>query len=237
MTGAWTRETPAPGLVVWQPARGFRYALDPFLLGGWILEGGWPADVVDLGTGSGILALLLARRGIPATGWDVRPEWIEMARRSAVDSGLSVRFLQGDMRRLPPGHHDLAVMNPPYWPLGRGPTSPDALKAAARMEGNGTLDELVHAATRQAPRVGLVLRAGRGGEARRSLGTAGFGVVRSCTVDDALVLLDARAGVQDRPEEATRVPTREGGVWSGAVRSWYERLGAPLTDPQPGPRG
>ena len=35
-----TREVPGPGLAVWQPARGFRYAADAFWLAGFALEGG-----------------------------------------------------------------------------------------------------------------------------------------------------------------------------------------------------
>ena len=91
-------DEPAPGLKVWQPRRGFRYGLDSILLAGWALEGGRPKRFLDVGTGSGIVALLLARLGIPGVGIDVRSDWIDLARRSAEDSGLdNVSFVPGDV--------------------------------------------------------------------------------------------------------------------------------------------
>jgi len=119
---ALTRDTPRPGVVVYQPARGFRYAMDPILLAGWALEGGRPGSFLDAGTGSGIVALLLAAQGIPGVGVDVLPLWIELARRSAAESATpQLRFELGDLREMALPAVDLAVCNPPYQPRGAGP--------------------------------------------------------------------------------------------------------------------
>ncbi|MFH1467484.1 MAG: methyltransferase domain-containing protein, partial [Pseudomonadota bacterium] len=152
-----TRDQPAPGLVVYQPRRGFRYAMDPFLLAAWSLEGGSPVHAVDLGCGSGIMALLLARLGVQVQGFDVRPEWVALARRSAADSGLSVAFELADVRALDRPPADLALLNPPYLAAGRGHPSPDPWKAAARTELNGTLAELIAAGARLGARLCVVL--------------------------------------------------------------------------------
>lgn len=222
-----TREEPAPGVVIYQPRRGFRYAMDPFLLCAWALEGGRPASVVDLGTGSGIMALLMARQGIPARGFDVRPEWVELAARSARESGLEVGFELADVRGLGELGVDLCLLNPPYLLAGQGRPSPDPWKAAARTELNGTLAELVAAGSRVAGRLCLVLRADRADEALRHLVAAGLAPRRRCDIDRSLVLLEGRLepGALEHERIAMRGPD---GTWSPRVRHWYESLGARL---------
>ncbi|MBN1336949.1 MAG: methyltransferase domain-containing protein [Deltaproteobacteria bacterium] len=226
---ALTRETPAPGLVIWQPARGFRYALEPFLLCGWALEGGWPRTAGDLGTGCGVAALLLARLGVRCSGWDVSEDWIRLARRSAEDSVLNVAFDVRDVRTLPLADLDLALCNPPYLPAGRGPGSPDPWRDAARTERHGTLDELAAAAVRTGRRACLVVPRSRAREAEHALERADAPVRRRCEVDSSLVLLEGRRhdpGPVAAEIAATR--TREG--WSPRVRAWYALLGARLSD-------
>jgi tRNA1Val (adenine37-N6)-methyltransferase len=225
-----TREQPAPGLVVYQPRRGFRYAMDPFLLSAWSLEGGRPRTVVDIGTGSGIMALLLARLGVAVQGFDVRPEWIELASRSARESGLDVSFTCVDVRTLPPSNPpaDLAVINPPYLRSGQGRPSPDPWKAAARTELNGGLEELLRAGALLAERLCLVLRADRGDEAELALAAVGLHPRRRCDIDTSLVLLEGRPepGALRRERVCMRNPD---GAWAPRVRGWYASLGARLS--------
>jgi SAM-dependent methyltransferase len=57
--------------------------------------------VLDLGCGTGELALALARRGHQVTGIDISPVAIEAARAKAAAEGLTVRFEVGDATRLP----------------------------------------------------------------------------------------------------------------------------------------
>jgi tRNA1Val (adenine37-N6)-methyltransferase len=223
-----SREQPAPGLVVYQPRKGFRYAMDPFLLCAWALEGGRPDAVVDLGTGSGIMALLMARLGLPARGFDVRPEWVELARRSAAESGLPVRVEQADVRGLTDPEVGLALMNPPYLRTGQGRPSPDPWKAAARTELNGGLTELVAAGVRLGRRLCLVVRADRAQDALAALDAAGAFPLRRCDIDRSLVLLEGGREPGELIRE--RVAMRgEDGSWSPRVRSWYRSLGARLT--------
>ena len=223
-----SRETPAPGLVVYQPRRGFRYAMDPFLLCGWALEGGRPSSVLDLGTGSGIMALLMARLGAEARGVDVRPEWVELATRSARESGLGASFELADVRELDGLTADLALMNPPYLRAGQGAPSPDPWKAAARTELNGGLSELVAAAARNAARLCLVLRADRGDEAVDAIRGAGLHPRRRCDIDSSLVLIEGgnEVGAWARERVTMRGPD---GTWSPRVRGWYAAVGARLS--------
>jgi len=61
---------------------------------------------LDLGCGTGELALALARRGLDVTGVDISPVAIDLARAKAAEAGLAVRFEVGDATNLPPAEFD-----------------------------------------------------------------------------------------------------------------------------------
>jgi release factor glutamine methyltransferase len=83
-----------------------------------------PADgrpvVVDVGTGTGAVALAIAheRPGAHVFATDVSPEAVALARENARQLSLAVTVLDGDLLApLPPelaGQVDLVVSNPPY---------------------------------------------------------------------------------------------------------------------------
>jgi len=73
--------------------------------------------IVDLGTGSGIVAIVLARQCPSAvvTAVDVSPAALSIARSNAERHGVPVRFLEGDWYSPLGGERfDLIVSNPPY---------------------------------------------------------------------------------------------------------------------------
>lgn len=110
--------------------------------------------VCDLGSGTGLLGLLLLqrRRELTVTGVELRPEAAELARRAAAENGLEDRltFRQGDLRAvrelLPSGQFDLAVCNPPYYPAGGGALPEGTARQTARSETDCTLEEACRAA-------------------------------------------------------------------------------------------
>ena len=103
--------------------------------------------VCDLGTGSGALLLLLARRtpDLRLAGVEADPLAARTARDNLAANGLPGELVLGDWREapLPAGVFDLVVSNPPYFPpsSGRG-------NDPARMELHGGLEELCAAAGR-----------------------------------------------------------------------------------------
>ena len=72
------------------------------------LESG--ANILDVPCGHGRIANRLARRGCHVTGVDRTPQFLELARRDAEAMGVSVDYVQGDMRDLPwSGQFDAVV--------------------------------------------------------------------------------------------------------------------------------
>ena len=57
--------------------------------------------LLDVGCGSGQLALIAARAGAVVTGCDIATNWVEMARSRAAAEGLEVSFDEGDAESLP----------------------------------------------------------------------------------------------------------------------------------------
>ena len=70
--------------------------------------------VLDIGTGSGAIALAIAgeRAGARVTGIDSSPDAIDVARSNAARLGIEVEFLIADL--VVGGPYDLVVSNPPY---------------------------------------------------------------------------------------------------------------------------
>ena len=111
--------------------------------------------VLDLGSGTGLLSLLLLQRQreLTATGLELLPEAVALAERAAAENGLTDRlfFRQGDLRRreaLPAGQFDLVVCNPPYYPAVGGALAGETARRTARAEVSCTLEDVCQAARR-----------------------------------------------------------------------------------------
>lgn len=77
------------------------------------------AEVLDLGTGTGALAIAAARRGARVTAVDVSWRAVLCARLNTRLAGLPVRVLRGDLLAPTGGRsYDLILSNPPYVPAG-----------------------------------------------------------------------------------------------------------------------
>ena len=105
--------------------------------------------VCDLGTGSGALLLLLARRseGLSLTGVELDPLSAQTARENLAFNRLPGEIVTGDLRTAPlsAGGFDLVITNPPYFPMGGGKSG-----GPARSEIACSLEELCAAAGRLA---------------------------------------------------------------------------------------
>lgn len=158
-------------LIVFQEKNGYRFSIDALLLAGLTRVKG-AERIVDLGTGSGVVLLILAFRGTTATlvGVEIQPELAELARRNVLENGFAevVRIVEMDYRRMSgafePGSFDLAVANPPYRRLDSGRINPGAQRAVARHELRGSIADVFAAAAfllRQGGRLAVIYPATR----------------------------------------------------------------------------
>jgi len=140
-------------LCVLQKEKGYRFSIDALLLAHFIhLKGG--DHVLDLGTGSGIIPMILAKRWSCGriAALEIQEGLVSMAGRSAVLNRLADRIevIQGDIRRidtlLASGSFDAVSFNPPYRRMDSGRRNPDMQKAIARHELKATLDDFLQAA-------------------------------------------------------------------------------------------
>jgi methylase of polypeptide subunit release factors len=75
---------------------------------------GWRA--FDLGTGTGVLAILLARAGARVLATDIDPRAVACARENAARFGVGSRVDAVEADLFPPGRARLIVANPPWIP-------------------------------------------------------------------------------------------------------------------------
>ncbi|WP_457679569.1 tRNA1(Val) (adenine(37)-N6)-methyltransferase [Thermovibrio sp.] len=138
----------------YQFKKGFRFGTDTFLLADFVKVKG-REKVVDLGTGCGVIPLLLLLKypRLKAVGVDVLRENVELAVKNASLNGVLDRF-QGvclnvkDVKTaFKASSFDVVISNPPFIELGRGSISSGSLKAVARQEIKGKLEDFIRAAS------------------------------------------------------------------------------------------
>lgn len=186
MSGAVTEDALLGGrLRLRQPADGFRAAIDPILLAAAVPAA--PGQrVLELGTGTGVAALCLARRvpGARVVGLELQPALARLAAENARINGLdpAVSVVAGDVAA-PPfrlGGFDHVMANPPYLERGSGTLPPDAARALAVGEGPADLGRWLAAAldlVRPRGTLTLVHRADRMGDLLRLLAGRAGGIV------------------------------------------------------------
>lgn len=136
-----------------QAKKGYRYSLDPFLLVNFVRKNRY-SRIVDLGTGCGIILLLLATMSDAdeLIGIELQMDLAERAQRNVALNSLQgrVRIQQGDIRFIEPlwtaSCADLVVCNPPYRSANSGRIAPDDERAMARHELAGGLSDFISAA-------------------------------------------------------------------------------------------
>lgn len=143
------------GYQIIQKQNGFCFGMDAVLLSGFAqVKPGERA--VDLGTGTGIIPILLEAKydGIHYTGLEIQEEVADMARRSVVLNHLEnkVSIVTGDIkeasRLFGAASFDVVTSNPPYMNDAHGLKNPDLPKAIARHEVLCSLNDVTREAAR-----------------------------------------------------------------------------------------
>jgi len=131
---------------LFQRKKGYRFSVDAPLLADFIRTKG-SDEILEIGTGSGIIPLLLGRRPFRRiTAVEVQPGLAALARRNVALNGLEDRIgvVRADYREYEPGRRfDLVFSNPPYIPRAGGFLSRVTEKSVARHELRGGLGDLM----------------------------------------------------------------------------------------------
>lgn len=138
------------GYKIIQHKEKFCFGMDAVLLSGFanVKKG---EKVLDLGTGTGIIPILLEAKteGMHFTGLEIQEESADMATRSVILNGLSekVSIVTGDIKEagkiFGKGTFDVVTTNPPYMNDMHGIKNPDMPKAIARHEVLCTLEDVI----------------------------------------------------------------------------------------------
>ncbi len=138
-----------------QKKQGLTFGTDAYLLAAFIRPSP-RSRAIDLGSGTGIIPLLLLARGKIAnvTAVEVQPEFVELISRNAALNGFGgrIRPLCADVRTLKPfdvsGEADLVLSNPPYMKCDTGKRNLHDEKYVARHEVLGGITDFCAAANR-----------------------------------------------------------------------------------------
>jgi tRNA1Val (adenine37-N6)-methyltransferase len=169
---SYSTDTFFNGLIrVKQSRGGYRFSLDAVVLAHHAVPHAGE-KVLDLGTGCGIIPLILACRQphMDIYGVEVQTKLAELAVTNVRENQLEDRITVfcTDMKLLRPamtaGPVDLVVCNPPFRRQGSGRINPDAQRAVARHEIKANLGDIIqtsHRMLRTAGRLVLIYTAGR----------------------------------------------------------------------------
>ena len=152
----WTEDCFFNGAIrIRQQRNGYRFSIDALLAASGV-EPKAGDTVLDLGTGCGIIPLILGFRytDLRIVGVEIQKELAELARFNCRQNGLEDRFdiIHTDMRELHPTRFerpvDWVVCNPPYRRPSSGRMNPDMQRAVARHEIQVNLAQIVKTATK-----------------------------------------------------------------------------------------
>lgn len=80
-------------------------------------------SMLDVGTGTGLIAIHAAKLGAKVTATDINPHALELARRNSAKNGVRVSVVRSDMFNEVTGEFDVIAFNPPYLPGEASSTS------------------------------------------------------------------------------------------------------------------
>ena len=141
------------GLKVIQNSKYFCFGIDSVILSDFAKNIKKDSKVVDLGTGSGVIGLLLCKKTMlkEMIGVEIQEDIANMAKRSIKLNNLEEKFkiLEVDINKLlkekllKKNQYDVVVMNPPYKEIGTGIVNGEEKKLIARHEIKATLADFI----------------------------------------------------------------------------------------------
>lgn len=142
-------------LLVKQAEKGYRFSIDALLLAHQI-NPKRNQRILDLGTGCGIIALILARRfpNIKIYGIEIQESMAKLARFNVFENQLEkqIKIICADMKRICPkdidGPVDMVVVNPPFGKIGHSRFGHNMAKTVAKHEIFATISNVIEISVR-----------------------------------------------------------------------------------------
>ena len=137
------------GLKIIQNTEGFCFGIDSVLLTEFARDIKKQSKIVDLGTGTGILSILLSRKvnAKKIYGIEIQKDVADMAKRSIKLNSLENIFeiIQGDLNKIKLENNtfDAVVTNPPYKKLGTGIKNKEEKQKISRYETSASLEDWI----------------------------------------------------------------------------------------------
>lgn len=92
-------------------------------------------NTLDVGAGSGVLALFASQKGAASTAIDINPAAVETTRANAAANDLALTLLESDLfDAVPPQIFDFILINPPYYPRSPRSAAEKAFFAGENLE-------------------------------------------------------------------------------------------------------
>lgn len=143
------------GLKIIQNKNGFCFGMDSVLLSDFAKEIKLENTILDIGTGTGILGILLCGKtqNTKIVGIEIQKDVAEMAKKSIKLNDLENRFevICEDIKNLKnkykSGNFDAVVTNPPYKKIGTGGTNENDIKLISRHEVTANLEDFISTAS------------------------------------------------------------------------------------------
>jgi tRNA1Val (adenine37-N6)-methyltransferase len=137
-------------LRIFQKKGGYRFSVDTILLAGFAVKKA-SGTIADIGTGSGVLPVLLAKhkKFTSITGIEIQEDLASLAKKNIIFNKCDdrVKIIHADIKKIkkcfPPEKFDAVITNPPFYPAGSGKINPDKQNAIARHEVHGTLHDFI----------------------------------------------------------------------------------------------
>lgn len=145
------------GLKIIQNKDWFCFGIDSVILTGFAKENKKESKILDLGTGTGVIAILLSQKieKSEITAIEIQKEVAEMARRSVKLNNLqnNIRIINDDIKNiskeLGKATFDIVITNPPYKKKETGIRNENNVKLISRHETTADLEDFIRVASEQ----------------------------------------------------------------------------------------
>ena len=139
------------GLKIIQNKDGFCFGMDSVLLTGFAKDIKKGSRIIDLGTGTGIISILLSKKVAPEKiiGVDIQEEVCDMAKRSVILNKIEdkVEIINEDIKilnkKIQSDSFDVVVTNPPYKKQQSGMLNENKTKLISRHEITADLEDFI----------------------------------------------------------------------------------------------